>query len=130
MASLFLTQVFVVTESNELAIRKYIYEEGFTSTSIRCSSQLAFYDYYFNNNNSFEGYTMPSEFNNIIIEEIEQSPLTEKLPLSSTIFRYSDAFAILDGGYQTGSLPIKVIPNEIFQYITPFANWEKSNASL
>ncbi len=130
MASLFLTQVFVVTESNELAIRKYIYEEGFTSASIRCSSQLAFYDYYFNNNNSFEGYTMPSEFNNVIREEIEQSPLTEKMPLSSTTFRYYEARAILDEGYPTGSIPIYVIPNEIFQYITPFANWVKDNTSL
>ena len=130
LASLFLTQVFVVTESNELAIRKYIYEEGFTSASISCSAQLAYYDYYFNNNNSFEGYTLPSEFNNVIRAEIEQSPLTEKLPLSSTNFRYYDASAILDNGYHTGSLPIYVIPNEIFQYITPFANWEKSNVSL
>jgi len=130
LASLFLTQVFVVTESNELAIRKYIYEEGFTSASISCSAQLACYDYYFNNNNSFEGYTMPSEFNNVIREEIEQSPLTEKLPLSTTTFRYYDANAILDKGYHTGSLPIYVIPNEIFQYITPFANWVSDNTSL
>ena len=60
LASLFLTQVFVVTESYELAIRKYIYEEGYSSKSISCSAQLACYDYYFNNNNFFEGYTVPS----------------------------------------------------------------------
>ncbi len=133
LASLFLSQIFIVSESNEAALRKFVYEEGWTESSISCSAELAFYNYYFDNNNSFVGYPVPTDFNNIIMKTISKSPLQDKLPLSSTDLRLYTYKVLVEGdnGASTilGSIEINVIPENIFQYLTPFATWENSNIS-
>ncbi|MHA1639625.1 MAG: hypothetical protein ACTSW0_05380, partial [Candidatus Heimdallarchaeota archaeon] len=133
LASLFLSQIFIVSESNEAALRKFVYEEGWTESSISCSAELAFYNYYFNNNNSFVGYPVPTDFNNIIMKTTSKSPLQDKLPLSSTDLRLYTYKVLVEGdnGANTilGSIEINVIPENIFQYLTPFATWKNSNIS-
>ncbi len=128
LVSLCFTQIFVVTESNEVSMRRYLYEEGSASFSIKCVANLLFYDYYFDNNQSFEGYPTPSEFNNAILEEIDKSLLNEKLPLSSTNFRLNTKVITTENNL-LGSILFNVIPDNIFQFITPFAYWENLNVS-
>jgi hypothetical protein len=128
LVSLCFTQIFVVTESNEVLMRRYLYETSDSSASISCSADLLLYDYYFDNNQSFEGYPLPSEFNNAILEEIDKSTLNEKLPLSSTNFRQNTR-VLTNENNSLGSLLFNVIPDYIFQFITPFAYWENLNVS-
>ncbi|HUT81840.1 MAG TPA: FtsX-like permease family protein [Candidatus Bathyarchaeia archaeon] len=114
-------------------------DQFWATYALSCSAQLSYYDYYFTNNDSFEGYPLPSGFNNVIMETIEESPLREKLPLCTTNFRVYTFSALsyeaiinestISEDYVLGSIGFHVIPNEIFQYITPYATWENTNVS-
>jgi len=127
ITSICITQIFVVTESNIYEIRRYIYEESSSTGSISCSVQLSLFDYFTENNNSFLNYPIPSDFANAIMEEVEKSPLKDKLTACSVNF-ISGIFSVKinDNFYQYSTINIHVIPDNIFQYLTPYSYWQST----
>ena len=117
------TQVFIVAESNAKELRKYHFIESYSNNSINCSADLSLADFYFENNNSFLDYPMPTDFRGAIMEEVEKSPLNTKLLESSVNFR-SGFFHAKVNEDQFQPLVIHVLPDDIFQYLTPYSYWE------
>jgi len=123
-----ITQVFIVIESNTNELRKYEYELYGLNRSLGLSAKLSFMDYYLNNGYSFSNYTSVTEFNNVILEEIEKSGLEEIYPESSVNFKVGLFSTEIDDDFYPG-LMISVVPEFVFQYITPHAFWENSSIS-